>query len=372
MKTFHIFISLTFSTLFLYSCGGKQTQAEKNNAELKKLKAQQKELLTKISTLEKNTGRKDSIKATPVIALPITPQMFNTYIEVQGKVTAENTVIASPEMPGVIQQIFVHTGQHVSKGQTIATLKTATINEGMAELDQQISFAKTIYDKQSRLWKQEVGTEVQLLSAKNNYEALVRKKTTLLSQKNMYNIKAPVSGVVDAVDITEGSAVSPGLPIGIRIVNTAKLKVNADIAENYASKVNSGSQAMIIFPDLNDTIFTRVHYITKVINNITRTFTAEINLQPNSRFRPNMIANVKIVSYQNRNAFVLPINVVQKTNEGNFVYIVDNNNKAKAVPVSIGDVYLGKVEIRGGLTIGDKVITTGYENLNEGDWVTEN
>ncbi len=352
----------------LASCGGTKKSTDKT-AELATLKTEQSKLKEKIAAIEAEAGKKDTVLPTPVEVFSATPSIFINYIDVQGKVDAENNQVATPEMPGVIQAIYVHTGQFVNKGQVVATLKANVFNDGMAELDQQISFAKTLYDKQKRLWDQEIGTEVQLLAAKNNYDALLRKRTTLTTQKTMYNIVAPISGVVDAVDIKQGNMVSPGMPIGIRIVSNSNLKVKADIAENYGSRVNGGDQVMLIFPDLADTIITRIGYVTKVINPISRTFTAEIPVAQNGRLRPNMVVKARIVGYRNDRAFVVPAGIIQKIDGQDYLFIMDVTGKAKLQSITIGESYLGKVEVLSGIVLGDKIITNGYADLNEGDVV---
>jgi membrane fusion protein, multidrug efflux system len=223
------------------------------------------------------------------------------------------------------------------------------------------------------LWDQEIGTEVQLLGAKNNYDALIKKRTTITNQlsssKSMFNIMSPSDGVVDAIDLKVGSAIAPGLPIGIRIVNTSNLKVKANIAENYGARVNGGDQVMLIFPDLNDSVITRIGYVTKVIDPLSRTFTAEIPISQNGKIRPNMIVKARIVGYRNDRAFILPANVIQKINGQDFVYVVDAASKSKLQMVTLGESYMGKVEILNGLALGSQVIVNGFADLNEGDKV---
>jgi membrane fusion protein (multidrug efflux system) len=351
----------------LAACGSGSKNKD-SKAELAKLKADQKELQSKIAALEATTGKKDSVRKVPVIVTSMTPTIFNNYVDVQGKVDLDEVVNAIPEAPGIINSILVHQGQYVHKGQVVATLRSESVDRGIDQIDQQISFAKTIYDKQKRLWDQEIGTEIQLLSAKNNYEALLKQKQTTLTNKSSFNVLSPINGVVDAVNATVGqSYASPVNPPIIRIINTGKLKVKAEIAENYASVVRSGSNVKLIFPDVHDTLITRVNYAEKLINNVSRTFAVYIPLPSNSRYQPNMIAQVKIATYENSRAFVLPMGVIQKTDKGNFVYVAEANGKAKLYPVQLGNTYESKVEILSGLSLGDKVITSGYEELNEGD-----
>jgi RND family efflux transporter MFP subunit len=360
-------IGLLAITLFA-SCGGKQNKDAK--AEIADLKKQQKELQDKINTLELANLGKDSnaVRKVAVVVTPMTPSVFNNYIDVQGKIDLDEVVNAIPETPGIISAILVHQGQYVRKGQVVATLRAEQVDRGISELDQQISFAKLLYDKQKRLWDQEIGTEIQLLQAKNNYDGLLKKKQTILTQKNTFNVTSPINGVVDAIDATVGQSYSNPMsaPV-IKIINTSKLKVQADIPENYSSIVRTGSNCMVVFTDINDSLVTRVNYVEKTINPVTRTYSAYIPLPTNSKYQPNMSAQVKIATYQNARAFVLPFSLIQKTDKGNYVYVADAQNKAKLLPVQLGNSYQNKVEIVSGLALGDKVITSGYEELNEGD-----
>lgn len=361
-------IVLLFITMaFMAACGSKK-ETKDNQTELAKLKARQKELQGKIAELEKVTGNKDSARKVPVIVTSMTPSVFNNYVDVQGKVDIDEAVNAIPEMPGIISAIKVSRGQHVRKGQVVAILRAETIEKGIELLDQQIAFAKTVYDKQRRLWEQEIGTEIQLLSAKNNYETLLKQKESTQSNRSSFNVYSPIDGVVDAVNASVGqSYASPVNPPVIRIINTGKLKVKAEIAENYAATVHQGSNVKLIFPDIRDTLLTKVEYAERTINAMSRTFAIYIPLPSSSKFQPNMVAQVKVATYQNAKAFVLPMGVIQKTDKGDFVYVADEQNKARLIPVKLGHTYESKVEILDGLTLGQKVITSGYEELNEGD-----
>lgn len=351
--------------ILLASCGSDEGKTSKDD--LNKLKEQQKELNAKIALLEKQGAKTDGGRKIAVQLTPMYPTVFNTYLELQGRVDAGESVNATPEAPGVVQSIRVSNGQFVHKGQVLATLKAETIQNGMAELDVQIAFAKTLYDKQKSLWAQEIGTEIQLLSAKNNYESLLKKKSTIRSQRNMYTINAPISGIVDDVNLHVGDMASPGMPNQIRIVNTAAVKVLVDIPESYAGKVNTGSKVMVILPDAMDTLLTSVKYVQKTIDPVKRTFKAEINPSSAGGLRPNMIAQVKIATYSTTRAFVLPAKVIQHINGEDFVFVANGQDKAVLKKVTLGQNYRGSVEISTGLVLDDRVVTVGYEELNEGD-----
>lgn len=363
-KTIILFLS---ALLLVTSCGEKLSPEEKRTKEVAKLEKEKKELDKKIKALVKEGIKKDSIRKIPVGLTDMGLTEFSQYLELQGRVDAAKSVNATPEAPGVVQTISVRNGQYVKRGQILATLKADAIQNGIAELDQQISFAKTMYDKQQKLWAQDIGTEVQLLTAKNQYESLIKKKNTTLSQRRMYTIKAPISGTVDDVNITVGDMASPGMPNQIRIVNTGDVKIEVDIPESYAGKIHSGSSTRVILPDAHDTMLSNVRYVQKTIDPVKRTFRAEIKPTSMRGLRPNMIAAVQISTYQNKRAFVLPARVIQRINGENFVFVADKQDKAKLKKVTLGRNYRGQVEIASGLLLDDRVITVGYEDVNNGD-----
>jgi membrane fusion protein (multidrug efflux system) len=361
-------LALSGIALFALSCGSKENKNDKT--ELADLKAKEKEIQAKIAALELKNPSTDSARKIPVLITEMNTESFSNYIDVQGKVDLDEVVTAIPEVPGIINSILVKQGQHVTKGQVVATLRSETVDRGIDQLDQQIAFAKTLYDKQKRLWDQEIGTEIQLLSAKNNYEALLKQKQTTLSNKNSFTVVSPIDGIVDAVNASVGqSYASPVNPPIIRIINTGKLRVKADIPENYASWVKTGSIARLLFADIKDSLNTRVAYAEKVINPMSRTFAVYIPLPSHQKYQPNMAVQVKIATYNNAHAFVLPVSLIQKTDNGEFVYVADNDNRARLIPVRLGNTYNNKVEILSGIAQGQKVISGGYEELNEGDFL---
>lgn len=364
MKKFNYLIISTFSVFFLSNC-----QKEKDpKTLLSELKKEQKSINSQIDSLEKVVSKQNPTSQIEkaIYVETITPQKFTKYIELQGYIDAKNNVIANSESPGVVKSILVQNGQRVAAGQVIARLDDYVISEGMKELDQQIDFAENIYLKQKNLWDQKIGTEVQYLSAKNNYESLVKKKNTTLAQRNLYTIKSPISGIVDDVMIKIGEMASPGSPRGIRIISERELKVKAKIGEGYANLVNSGDEVLVYFPDIKDSLKTKINYASKTIDELSRAFNVEINLPYNAKFKPNMIAELKVAGYSNPKAFSVPTGLVQRGQEGDYMMIIRNNKLTKA-DIKTGEKYNGRVEITNGLQENDQIITMGYQGLQEGD-----
>lgn len=345
------------------SCGTPDKKAE-----LEDLKKQQSEIKEKIATLEaelSKSGDQKKVAGRDVAITTVEPAPFSHLIEVQAKVEGDENVMVSPETPGTISRIFVKVGDQVSPGSVLAELENSVYMKTLAELESTRDFTNTIYLKQKALWDQKIGTEIQFLQAKNSLESIDRKMATVRQQLEMLRIKSPIRGTVDAMDLKVGQAFAPGLP-GLRVVNFSKLKIQADVAEAYISKVKKGDFVEVYFPDLKSSVKASISYAGKVIDPINRTFRVEVNINSNTAsLHPNQVAIVRIADYTSSNAFTLPLAIVQNTPEGSYLFLAENG-VAKKQLVKPGLNYAGKLEVLEGLKAGDKVITSGYQDLVDG------
>lgn len=362
-KNFIIPAAITAS-FFLASCGGGNTE---NIADLKSkqadLKTELADVTSKISKLEGDSGKKFVL----VEANPVTPAFFKTYINVQGRVDAEESVSLSSEMPGTITRIFVKTGDKVIKGQVLAETDSRAIQQSISDLKTNADLVNQLYDKQKALWDQKIGTEVQFLQAKTQKESMQNKMALMQEQARMSKIISPINGTVDAVDIKLGQLTAPGMP-AIRVVNFNNLKIKADLAESYGAKVNMGDEVLIRFPDSNDTLTAKVTFSSRSISAMNRTFGIEILLDNKKEYRPNQIAILNINDYKSEKPVIaIPLNYVQKDLKGQNYVLVANGKKAGKRNVTLGREYNGTTEIKNGLSETDILITSGYDGLNEGD-----
>ena len=367
MKKILIFI---IGTSLIVACSNEGSGDKKT--ELAKLKKEQAGIQEKINKLENElaagdttaNGRSKEIAITPAVLKP-----FLHYIEVQAKVDGDENVVVSAEVPGIVTSVNVQSGQQVSKGTILVELDAASTTKAIEEAQNQLDFSNTLYMKQKSLWDQKVGSEVQYLTAKNNYEASTKRMATLKEQLAMTKLKSPINGTVDAVDIKIGQSLQPGIP-AIRVVNLSSLKVKAEVAEAYVSKVKKGNEALIIFPDAGKEINSTLSYSGNVIDPLNRTFRVEVALGNKvTDLRPNMVAQLKIVDYKSLRAFSVPVNLIQKGEEGQYLFVAEGQGRkatARKRIVKTGSTYNGNVEILSGINEGDQIITTGYQDLVDG------
>jgi membrane fusion protein (multidrug efflux system) len=360
-----IAISISASSVFLVSCGGGD-----NSNNLGALKQKQAELKTELANLATQISKLEGDSAGKFIlvdAAPIIPQHFKTYVNVQGRVDADENVALSAEMPGTITKINVKAGDEVHKGEILAETDARAIQQSLSDLQTNAELVNQLYEKQKALWDQKIGTEVQFLQAKTQKESMEKKAAMLQEQLRMTKIISPIEGTVDAVDIKLGQLTAPGMP-AIRVINFNNLKVKAELAESYASKVHKGDEVIIKFPDSKDTIISKVSYSARAISALNRTFGVEIILDNKKEFHPNQIAILNINDYKSEKpVMALALIYIQKDLKGQPFVLVAEGAKAARRNVTLGKEYNGNVEITSGLSETDLLITSGFDGLNEGD-----
>lgn len=377
--------SVITALVLLAACGGTTTKVEKGKdkivaekkAQLEKMKGDQKALSDKIIALEEEiialdpSQKKENAKLVAIA--PLETGSFTHYIDLQGRIDATNIAYVAPRgQGGLVKAIYIKQGDYVKKGQLLLKLDDAMAQKQIDQLNTQLAYAKDILKRQQNLWDQHIGTEVQLLSAKNNVESIEKQIATAKEQSSFSNVYAEMSGVAETVNIKVGEFFQGGPQI--RIVNTSDLKIVAQVPENYLDRVGVGSKVMVNFPDLgNKTFTTKVSVAGKLIDPNSRSFYIEAKMPVDKSLRPNQIALVKIQDYTAKDVITIPVNTLQNDDKGKFVMVaVKENDKwiARKKPVGVGQLYGDKVEVKSGLKAGEQIITDGFQGLYEGQPLT--
>ncbi|MGZ3891006.1 MAG: efflux RND transporter periplasmic adaptor subunit [Mucilaginibacter sp.] len=352
--------------LLLAACS-KPEGKDAKKAELADLKKQEANISAKINKLQAELGSQDSVKLTDVAVMEVKATPFTNYINLQGSIDARDNVMAYTQAAGVITAIYVKVGDHVTKGQTLVQLDNSVQKQQISQAETGVALAKTLYDRQKNLWDQKIGTEVQFIQAQTNLQTAQKTLDTYKQSADLARIVAPISGTVDQMDLKLGQAAAPGAT-SIRIVNTESLKVKANVPESYAGSIHQGDIVKVVVPDAKDSVTAKVSFAAKVIDASSRSFAIEIQLGASKTIKPNMTAVLKIADYSNKNAIVVPVNAIQKSEKGDFVFVNDNGT-AKKKNITEGASYGGKTEIKSGLVVGDKLITDGSTEVEDGDKV---
>jgi membrane fusion protein (multidrug efflux system) len=373
MKTNKIIILGVF-VLFLSACAKKEDLAAKKEelkekkVELQKMESSIKELEKEISVLDPEFGKKNR-KATLITTTSVETTNFEHYVEVSGAVKSRKNILISAENMGNIQRIPVKEGYEVSKGQLILSMDTELYQRTLEQLKTEYDLATTMFEKQSNLWDQNIGTEVQYLEAKNRKESLENQLANVRTQISKSQVRAPFPGTVEEVFVRVGEMAQPGTPL-VRIVNHRDMYVKADLSESYIGNFKKGDMAVVFFPSLDKTIESRITSIGQVIDQQNRTFSIEVAL-PFTNFivKPNLIATVKIKDFHQKDAVVVPSKLIQKDNLGDFVFVTEQDSAsaiAKKVQINRGITYQNKTMILEGLSGNETLIDEGFRDVAEG------
>lgn len=375
-------ITLLFISLLVISCGNSEERSveeivktddlEAIKSKKMELSKQQSELTAKIDQLDAAIDKLDPNKNLPLIRTAIVSDtIFNHYTEVQGEVATKENILIYPEYSGLLTRVYVKEGDRVTKGQILAKIDDGGLSSQLAQIEAQASLAKTTFERQKRLWEQNIGSEIQYLEAKTTYEATQNSVDQLRSQLGKTTVRAPFSGVIDEVITDQGQVVTPGQNQLFRLVNLDNMYVQAAVPENYLSQIQTGTSVIVEIGAIGKQFEGKVRQVGNFINPNNRTFQVEVAI-PNEGglVKPNLIATVKLNDYTAENAVVIPENVIQKNSNGeSLVYILepetDSTGVAKRVGVETGYSYGASVEVLKGLKSGDILITEGGKNLRD-------
>lgn len=376
----YIVLAILINISLLASCGGNTATDNSPEGKKKQLEAYKTEAATlksKIDALEAELKASGALTAQVGFKLIETSQViqkdFAHFIEVQGNVESDKNVSVAPEMAGVITQLNVERGQSVSKGQVIAEVDAEPIRKNIAELETRLELAKTMFERQENLWKQQIGSEMQYLQAKSSKESLDRSIESLKSQLKKAYVKSPIDGVIDEIFTKQGEMANPAMPLA-RVVNIVEVQVKADVSETYIPNVKRGDEVIASFPTLNKEMAVRVSNVGQFIDPANRTFKVEMKIgNGDGLLKPNTLAVVKIKDFSQKNALVVPTHLIQQTTNGDeFVFVVRktaNKNIIAKVAIKTGKSYGGETLVTEGLQASDNLVSKGYNEVIDGEEV---
>lgn len=382
--------SITIIFLFilsLHSCGEKENLsvesiiATENLKDIRTKKStlllDQQKTVEQLKQLDEAIARLDKVKKVPLTTtMTIKDETFNHYLELQGSVTTKELLVIYPEYAGILTEIYVKEGQKVNKGQLLAKIDDGGLSQQLTQLQIQADLAKTTFERQSRLWDQKIGSEIQYLQAKSNYEAQAQAVDQLQKQMDKTLIKAPFSGTIDDILTEAGSVVVPGSSALMRIINLSNMYIETNVPEKHIAYVTKNKNVLVEFPILGLTINSKIRQVSDYINPANRTFKIEIAV-PNKdkHIKPNLTAKLKINDYSNDKALLIPQSIISENANGDqYIFIVKNKSEndegiAEKTIIETGKSQNDLVEVTKGIEIGNEIIIEGARRVNDGQTV---
>lgn len=379
-------LSILFIGLFiLTSCGDKEPTIDELIAtgdtkvisqKKTELLNEKKELETEIKAIEKYLDKNTIKKDGALVSIEtIKDTVYNHYIELQGSVDTKQNITLMPEMAGILTNVYVKEGQRVSKGQRLARIDDGGIAQNIEQMKVQAQLAKTTYERQERLWNQKIGSEIQYLQAKAGYESQQNAIRSMQQQLAKTIVTAPFSGVIDDVITEQGNTVSPGMTQLIRIVNLKDMYIDVEVPENYITSIKTGTEVMVEFPMLGESVKSKVRQTSSFINPSNRSFKIEIPVDnKDGNIKPNLTARLKINDYTSEGAILIPLAVISENQNGDQYIMIASDLKegdqfntaiAKRKIIETGKPSANMIEVISGLEKGDHIIIEGARSVKE-------
>jgi RND family efflux transporter MFP subunit len=373
MKKFYISI-LTLIIISCNSSGSSSITSLIDNGDLDGLKKRKKEYVDTMNTMqvelnEINDGiafLDENEKLTLVSNYEIKEKVFNSYMEAQANLKTRKNVLILPEFQGTLEQIFVNEGQNVKKGKLLAEINDSGLKEQLEQLTIQANFAKENFERTERLWNNNIGSEIQFLKSKTDFESSQKMVEQMKDRLAKTKIYAPFDGEVDEIISNQGSNLIPGVSQILRLVNLDKIYAEASVSEKYISFIEEGTEAIVQVPLLGKEIKSQIIQTGNFINPSNRTFRVEVPVENiDNKIKQNLDAKIKINIYSKKDAVVIPLRIVREDASGrNFVYVMNQDVKegvyitAKTF-ISLGNKNNTDVEVTEGLKIGDMLVLEG-------------
>lgn len=377
-------ILIILTTILLVSCGGKEPTVDELIAQgdakaiaamktsLNTQKGEIEQAIEKIQKYQNEHG--DKPINTQVSTMNVKDTVFTHYVELQGSVDTKQNITIMPEMAGLLTQVYVKEGQNVSAGQVLAKIDDGGLSQQIQQMQVQEQLAKTTFERQKRLWDQNIGSEIQYLQAKANYEAQSKAISSMQKTIAKTTVRAPFSGTIDDVITEQGTVVSPGMSQLFRLVSLKDMYINVDVPETYITSITKGTDVTVEFPVLGESMKSKIRQTSNYIKPANRSFSIEIPVSNKSGMvKPNLTAKLKINDYTAENAILVPLSVISENQDGEqYVMIAtqnDNGLVAMRRKVETGKASGDLIEIIAGLKAGDKVITEGARTVKEGQLI---
>ena len=369
-----IILFLFFSVMSCENNITLQSVLESNDIEQIKLKrkeiaASKEKISNQLQIIDDKLDELNTNPQLPIVEIiEVSTVKFDHYIQVQGSVKSDELINIFPEFSGIIKNIYVKSGDIVKKGQPLLKIDDGGLKEQLSQLEIGFELTKTTFERQKRLWNQNIGSEIKFLETKSMYEAQKQGVNQLKKQIKKTLIEAPFSGTIDNVLAKKGEVVYPGKSNLMMLLNLDNLYVESNVPEKYIALINSGNKAFVHFPLLDKTILTKVRQSGNYINPINRTFKIELDIEKNNLdIKPNLNSKVSINDYSNEEALMINQNIISiDSNNEEYVYKVytkDNKTYVAKTLINTGKNDGVNIEVLSGLTTNDKVVSEGIRKL---------
>lgn len=319
-------------------------------------------------------------KPVPVIVEQVTKRDLQEYITITGKLEGITDITLSSQTSGKVIEIYKHLGDWVKKGEEIGRIDNSYYRIKVEQARAYLLSAEAAYESVSiqmdaaeSLYSEGRISQTEYSTTKSNFKkaqaALDDAKANVeLAEKNYEYSRfvAPVSGYITALNIEIGEMVTQGSPI-CSIVNSKRLVIKTGISESDITKIEKGQSVEIFYPPTSKKYSGEITGLGIKPINGTANYPIEIELDnPGGELYPGMVIEAKIDSNLYKDVIFTSINNIRDDYDKHFLYVIDEEKRAKKVYVEYGVEVSESVIIKSGLEPGDLLVIEGIDSLNDG------
>ncbi|NPV26650.1 MAG: efflux RND transporter periplasmic adaptor subunit [Firmicutes bacterium] len=316
-------------------------------------------------------------KTTPVKVVKVSTGDIISASNYSGKIAAAVDISVVPKASGKVAEVPVKVGDVVKKGQVLVKLDgaelAAQVRQAQATLNMcqaNAQVAQQNLRRMEELFRDGAVSQSQLDAARGNAEAtsaqVQQAAATLDLMSTQYRntiIEAPQAGLISSVRVEVGEMASPSMPV-VNIVDISKVSVEVNVAESDINKLKAGQEIKVKVPAVSTNPFTgKVTSIAPAADPVTKAFPVKVEIpNPEQLLKPGMFAEVELSTEKRENVIVIPKEAVLKRADRTIVFVVQEG-KAIEREVKVGLTSNGTVEIISGLNVGEEVVVTGQNSL---------
>lgn len=308
-------------------------------------------------------------------------------LSISGQVESSQTATISTRMMGYITMLKVKAGDHVSKGQLLATISNQDILAKRAQTDAMIAEAQaavnsaqkdldrftTLYKQQSATAKELDNVELQYNAAKSRLEAARQMRNEVNANLGYSHLTAPFAGIVTQKMAEAGNMANPGAPL-LTIEQSGTFQVSATVPENMISQLNQGAVAMVTIKAAGKNFKTVVTQINPSSQFTGGQYIIKVAIPTNAKkgLYAGMYATVSIplkatvAITGSENTIMVPVSCIEHKDQLTGLYTIGSNNTALLRWVRLGKAYGEKVEVLSGLEKHESFITSAEGKLYNG------
>lgn len=286
---------------------------------------------------------------------------------VSGTVRARQEADLAFVVPGRITRVLVNEGDRVAAGQLLAQIDMVEVNAGVASSRAEQTRAEAELARQRELFAKGWVTKARVEAAEATASAARAATASNGFAQRYARITAPTAGTVLARSAEPGQIVAAGTPV-LTVSQAGGLVLQVALTDSQLASLRVGQMATVRLPALgNAPVTARVIELGGRADARTGTFMAELALPSLAGLRSGMIGEARLPALQSGGTLSIPASAVFQARAGEaFVYVVDGDQKAQVRRVTIGRIDSRAVEVLGGLTPGEPVVSKGLSRVRAG------